>query len=372
MALTKRGGIWWIDFWFAGERIQESTKTGRKTIAKAYEDNKRKALEAALAGIPAENPKKRIRTVADVCKTYRENFSGRPKTIEWVKDRLPHLEKRIGHIRLIDLNEDVIRQYIKRREREEMSGRSINIELSLLSRAIGKPWKLLWPNVRKLEERTDVGRALSADEQKCILVAALANRSPIVGTALRMLLLTAMRSGELLSMTWDQVDFHDRKVTVGRAKTSSGTGRVIPINDELLRVLEGHLSWYKERFGEARGDWYVFPAGTAAPTDPTQPMQSIKKAWTSIRAKAHVNARLHDLRHTALTMLAESQASESTMLSIAGHMSRKMLERYSHIRNEAKRKAMAALSTPTIDFSGVPTKVPTVAKKWQKIVAISG
>jgi hypothetical protein len=48
-------------------------------------------------------------------------------------------------------------------------------------------------------------------------------------------------------------------------------------------------------------------------------------------------------RHHAITELAESQTAEQTILSIAGHVSRKMLEHYSHIRLEAKRKALDAL-----------------------------
>src|SRR5205085_7333055 len=56
--------------------------------------------------------------------------------------------------------------------------------------------------------------------------------------------------------------------------------------------------------------------------------------------------RFHDLRHHAITELAESCASEHTIVAIAGHVSRRMLERYSHIRLEAKRNALHALSRP--------------------------
>src|SRR5215470_16013205 len=54
--------------------------------------------------------------------------------------------------------------------------------------------------------------------------------------------------------------------------------------------------------------------------------------------------RFHDMRHQAITELAESGASEQTVMLIAGHVSRKMLEHYSHIRMEAKRDAVRALS----------------------------
>ena len=52
--------------------------------------------------------------------------------------------------------------------------------------------------------------------------------------------------------------------------------------------------------------------------------------------------RFHDLRHHAITELAESQASDRTIMSIAGHVSQQMLAHYSHVRIEAKRKALDA------------------------------
>jgi hypothetical protein len=52
------------------------------------------------------------------------------------------------------------------------------------------------------------------------------------------------------------------------------------------------------------------------------------------------------LAHTAITVLAERQSSEQTIMALAGHVSRQMLEHYSHIRMEAKRRAVAALALP--------------------------
>ena len=50
------------------------------------------------------------------------------------------------------------------------------------------------------------------------------------------------------------------------------------------------------------------------------------------------------LRHQAITELAESKASDQTIMGIAGHVSKKMLQHYSHVRLEAKRNALDALS----------------------------
>jgi hypothetical protein len=57
--------------------------------------------------------------------------------------------------------------------------------------------------------------------------------------------------------------------------------------------------------------------------------------------------RFHDLRHHAITELAESQASDRTIMAIAGHVSERMLAHYSHVRIEAKRKALDALAEGT-------------------------
>jgi hypothetical protein len=56
--------------------------------------------------------------------------------------------------------------------------------------------------------------------------------------------------------------------------------------------------------------------------------------------------------HHFITNLAETQTSDSTILVIAGHLSRKMLERYSHIRSEAKRAAVEAMEPTSLHDSG--------------------
>jgi integrase len=49
------------------------------------------------------------------------------------------------------------------------------------------------------------------------------------------------------------------------------------------------------------------------------------------------------LRHHAITELAKSDASDQTIMAIAGHVSPKMLAHYSHVRLKAKRRALNAL-----------------------------
>ena len=48
----------------------------------------------------------------------------------------------------------------------------------------------------------------------------------------------------------------------------------------------------------------------------------------------------HNSRHTLVPELVESGAGDEVIMSIAGHVSRAMLSRYSHVRMEAKRRAL--------------------------------
>ena len=59
-----------------------------------------------------------------------------------------------------------------------------------------------------------------------------------------------------------------------------------------------------------------------------------------VRSTACVKGRWHDNRHTLITELAERGVGDEVIMSIAGHVSRAMLSRYSHARMEAKRGAL--------------------------------
>ena len=112
------------------------------------------------------------------------------------------------------------------------------------------------------------------------------------------------------------------------------------MNDTAIAALTAHAAWYIRRFGECKPEWFVFAFGSPLPTDPTRPITSFKTAWVKVREKAGVKGRWHDNRHTLVTELAESGAGDEVIMSIAGHVSRAMLSRYSHVRMEAKRRAL--------------------------------
>jgi integrase len=229
----------------------------------------------------------------------------------------------LGSVLLSDVTDERIRRYVRQRQAEGVAGRTINMELGELSRAMGQPWKILWPKVRKLEERKDVGRALSVEEQDRLLDALKVCHTPHLPVIIPLLLLTGMRPSEALSLTWGQIDLMSNTITVGRAKSSNGTWRTIPVNDDLAGILANHWTGHVKGFGQPAFNHHVFPYGAPLPTDPARHVTDVKHGWETLRARAGVSCRLHDLRHTFATRLAENGVSESTMLALMGHMSRR-------------------------------------------------
>ena len=257
VAVYKREKTWWYKFIFAGKLVRESSKSSRKTVAMEAERNRRLELEKALAGMPVEGRAGRINSVNDFIRPYTEHYGNnhRQQSVLFSKRRLAHVGRLLGNVILPDLTENAIHGYITTRLSEGVGGRTINMELGELSRAIGKTWSVLWPKVRKLEEPKDVGRALSPEEERRLLDAAGSKkRWQDAATVIRVGLLTGMRSGEITSLTWGQVDLDKQVLKVGKAKTPSGTGRDIPMNTDLFAVLSTHAGVvHREvRSGESR------------------------------------------------------------------------------------------------------------------------
>jgi integrase len=154
-----------------------------------------------------------------------------------------------------------------------------------------------------------------------------------------------------LKLSWTNGDIASGEVTVPKSKTAAGTGRLIPFTRRVCACLSLWLS----RFTDAGPETFVFPfhqvgIGGDSRTveihnlDFGRPMGSRRKAWLAACKRAGVSYRWHDLRHTFVSRLAENpNVSEQTIRALAGHVSRQMLEHYSHIRSQAKVAAIRCL-----------------------------
>ena len=104
--------------------------------------------------------------------------------------------------------------------------------------------------------REKVGKALSSEEEKRLLEACGTRRSRIILPIVTVALHTGMRRGEIQNLTWQQIDFLNRRVAVGDSKTEAGSGRVIPLNETALTTLQ---TW-ATNFPSRQPTHFVFPS----------------------------------------------------------------------------------------------------------------
>lgn len=114
-----------------------------------------------------------------------------------------------------------------------------------------------------------------------------------------------MRKGEILSLTWNDIDF-ERKVILLHT-TKNGERRLIPLTGLSLELIK--------RLNATRKSTWVFPS----PKNLDQPID-IRSAWESVLRKADIiNFKFHDLRHTAASYLAMNNASLIEIGTLLGH-----------------------------------------------------
>lgn len=352
MSVYKRGEVWWYSFNFAGKHYQESTKTKSKTLAKEAEKRRRRELEEAFNNV-THTRKARVQSISALAATYLEDYKVRHRAATFAEYAIGHVTRLLGDKLVVDITDVVVKGYQTARLKESAAPKSVNDEITFLLRLLGDAGDALRVRLRrekalKLKVSHNVARAFTDDEKQKMLALAKASSSrksgsPAIYAALTLALNAGMRDAEIRNLTWKQVDFNKQFLTVGKSKTEAGEGRTIPLNSAVLPVLQAHAEWYTRRFGMIRPDWYLFPFGKSKHLDPTRPMTTLKTVWCNIKEKAGITGRWHDTRHTLVTELAESGAGDQTIMDIAGHVSKQMLARYSHIRMEAKRAALEGI-----------------------------
>jgi integrase len=171
-------------------------------------------------------------------------------------------------------------------------------------------------------------------------------------------LTTGMRQGELLALTWDDVDFERGVLRVRRTLTRSGKAlvpgepktknsrRTIRLTAGALRVLRDHLS---RQLGEMEhmGSLYQ-PGGLVFATERgtiINPSNLRNRSFKPLLRRAGVPPiRFHDLRHTCATLLLSKDVNPKIVSEMLGHASVSItLDIYSHLLPDMQEKAAKAL-----------------------------
>mgnify|MGYP001765678061 CR=1 FL=1 len=358
---------------FSDEKVNdlklELTRSGKKTFAfRAQKDGKKQyqcigsypaigideARKTALElraqldrGLDVSADRRRLRAEPTLAEFFHQQYRPHAQATKrsWRDDvsRFQRVELALGHLKLSALTRRDIEAFLLglRGGSKPLTPASCNRFLALLSAMYrcALNWSLVTANpahgIRQMRENNARTRALSEREQMAFVQAADAEPNQTAAAVLKGLALTGCRKSELQFARWEDVDLERAQLTL--RDTKNGHGRVVLLNDEALALVasqpsRGHSQW-------------VFPNAH----DPEKAIVNIDKAWRRILAGAEAilgepieDIRIHDLRHTFASQLANANCSLHVIAQALGHRTVSQSARYAHIRNDVLREASDA------------------------------
>src|SRR5580765_6407548 len=92
MAIYKRGGVYWYEFVFKGDRIRESTMQGNQQVARNMESAHRTNLASGRVGIVRKNETPTLKEFAESFKHHVETeYASKTATVRFYKEKLRRL-----------------------------------------------------------------------------------------------------------------------------------------------------------------------------------------------------------------------------------------------------------------------------------------
>jgi len=300
-------------------------------------------------GEPTVPSSRDAKTFGDLVRLHRDDLQevgkriGRSKTAS-----LAFLERRVGRLRLPELDRERLIQFGKERAREGAGPVTVGIDLgyikTILSHAAAVHGVLVSTETVELA-RIALGRLglvgkgderdrrPTQDELDRLVAAFEANpRQQIpVGRIIRFAVATAMRQDEICRIFWADFDAENRMLLVRDRKDprrKSGNHQRIPLLNvggyDACAVIEEQ----RAHTGNSRGR--IFPYNG----------RSLGTAFRrQCRALRIADLHFHDLRHEGTSRLFEVGFSIEQVALVTGHKDWKMLRRYTHLKPETLHTA---------------------------------
>ena len=333
----KNSRFLWMQYWRNGKAHRESTKCvkvmeAREILKKRLRDLAAEALEHA-----SSDPARKAVTVAELFAGLERDYVINERKslvdlrIRWHK----HLEPRFATFPASSLTADEIGVYVARRLAEGASNATVNRELATLKRmynlAIRSGRLKLGeaPYISMLAER-NVRKGFVRDEQ----YSDLARETGRIGLWLRALFELGFtygwRKAELLGLKVSQVDMLERTIRLEPGTTKNEEGRLVEMTAKVYELLSSLVS--------GKGpDEKVFTRGKKA-------VRCFRTAWKRATDRAGCPGLLfHDLRRSGVRNLVRAGVTEKVAMTISGHRTRSIFERYNIVSQNDIHQAVNLL-----------------------------
>jgi integrase len=337
--IWQMGERWWIQYYSNGRQIRESSGSETKEVAKRL---LRRRLGEAEAGLLAGPQAKRL-TYEDLRRVYMDDYiTNKRKSLRLTKKGEPTLDKVVrldgffkGY-RASAINTDLMRAFTKKLQAQGLQDSTINRSLSALRRMFNlaeeenKIRDGEVPHFPMLKEPAARKGFFEHSKYLALYDALPDYLRPVLAIGYH----TGMRRAEILGLRWEQVDFLDGVIHLNAGETKNDEARAIPIVGELVAELRAQHA--RRQPGCELVCFRVNQKGKAGP------IGDFRKVWYSrcvklefgqmvklpSGKKRYAGMILHDLRRTGVRNLVRSGVPESVAMSITGHKTRSVFDRY--------------------------------------------
>lgn len=193
-----------------------------------------------------------------------------------------------------------------------------------------------------------ISNYLNDEQMQKLLEVLRTDKTTRIAPIIQLLISTGARLNEILTATWENVNFEGRSLKVDAIRSKSKRWRSIVLNDSALWVIEQLPSRGKSA--------YLFPSPIYTKRNEDLPYTNITRAWHRLRKLAGVNIRAHDLRHGYASILVSAGRSLYEVQQILGHSDPKITMRYAHLSSKTLQEAANAASVI------IPRYIPQGAK----------
>ena len=335
MGLYKRHNKWYIDYYYQGRRVREAVGTNKSVAENALATRKADIARGKFKISDLQSNTSFAELAEEYIKYAKENKKSWKRDVTSLKNLLPIFENR----RLSDVTPRMIEKYKSERRKEGLAPATVNRELACMKHMYNLA--ILWEMTRKnpvakvkfFKERNKRIEFLIPEEIERLIIACSTYARPVVITALN----TGMRLGEILGLTWNDIDLVNNQIILD--ETKSGSSRRIPISGNLKKML------LKLKSKESGGQVFLNKHG--------MPLKSVRNQFECALKKAGIERKItfHDLRHTFASHLVMKGVDIVTVKELLGHKTLRITMRYSHLTAQHKREAIYLIGgKPDVEY----------------------
>jgi integrase len=346
----------------AGQRRRYTIGNAARTSLADARDVARRVLADVIKGQDpqqqkvAERRKRRagVLTFTDLARRFmRENEAWLADTTRYnwtniIDSEIAHGS--LGAMRPDEITRQDVRELIRRlaQDRPYWANRTFEVIRRVFTWAVSEDLVTATPclGLRKPTPERPRERVLSSDEIRAVWSAL--EPEGVVGDAVRLVFYTAARRREVLDARWREVDLVERLWRLPGTRTKNRHPHVVPLSTGAHTVLTGLRA-------VSGGSEWVFPSPAGSEE---RSLQAVAKHMQRIVQRSGVAFRLHDVRRTVRTRLAEMGVPENVAEAVLGHALPRLIRTYNRHEPVSEMRATLEAWSARLDaiVNGTPAR----------------